>query len=144
MPVKTEPISDDEDHMFDHPPQLDGQIDIVSSKGKQTDEQKRFEQTVARIRAKTPVPNRTIRLNNIDIPQATFRLNDNTKKTPIATTPRRKSLSKIERPKETKRSKKILTPLFTSVLKTNEDIIRPLQVPFPRNLQVAIELNRWI
>lgn len=138
VPVKTEPISDDDDL----PPQLDGQIDIVPSKSKQTDEQKRFEQTVARIRAKTPIPNRTIRLHNIDIPPATFRLNDqkNNKEIPQ----RRRSSTKIERPKETKVSKKVSTPLFNSLLKTNEDVIRPFQASVPKTIPVRFEFNQSI
>jgi hypothetical protein len=143
QPIKTEPISDnDDDDVFDNPPQLDGQIDFISSKS-DPNNKKSLTDTIAKIVANKPIPNKTIQLHQIPAKPTIFRLNDDIKKKPTNQPPKR-SASKIDRPKEKskkefKPTKKVKPRLLSSLLKTNEDTIRPLQISIPTNTQVDIE-----
>jgi len=150
-PLKTEPLSYD-DNIFDNPPQLDGHVDSLStessSKSNQNDAQKRLEAAIAKISAKHPKPNKTIQLHQIPIQKSKFRLNDDLKKKPNNRTPKKSFSisSKLDRIKEqtikeSKQIKKIKPRLLNSLLKTNEDVIRPLHTPIPKtptNNQVDI------
>jgi hypothetical protein len=141
QPIKTEPISDGDDDVFDNPPQLDGQIDPVSAKS-DPNNKKSLDDTIAKILAKKSTPNKTIQLHQIPTQPTKFRLNDDIKRKATNRTPKR-SASKIDRPKEKirkelKPTKKIKTRLLSSLLKTKEDVIRPLQTSIPTNIQVDI------
>lgn len=139
LPVKVEPISDDDDdNVFDNPPQLDGQIDLEPSENTKSNNQKHLDEVVARIRAKASTPHKTIPLHDINVPKTKFCLTDDMKKKSTLPTRRRSSSTKIELFKEVKVPKKPPTRLLSSVLKTNEDAIRPLQAKILSNTQVVI------
>jgi hypothetical protein len=141
--LKTEPI-DYEDDVFDNPPQLDGHMDYLSAKSPTRSDpnetEKRLDKTIAKILAKTSTPNKTIQIHRIPAEKNQFRLKDDrqTKQTP------KKSSAKIDRPKQPrmkqpKPAKKLRPRLLSYLLKTNEDIIRPLLTPVPTNNQVNIQ-----
>lgn len=152
-PVKSEPMQHD-----DNLPQLDGQIDFVSKKPSSSSTEsnssiskKNLDETIAKITAKNPKPNKTIQLHHVPPTRTRFRLNDDRISKPSNLSPK-KSISipdKLEQIKErtkasmslpskltqikerTKKIKKTKPSLLLNLLKTNEDAIRPLHTPVP-------------
>ena len=139
-PIKTEPISYDDDDVFDNPPQLDGHFDDLPPKSDSHTE-KHLAATIARITANQSTPNRAIEIHQIPPKPSKFRLNDGIKKKVTNQTPKSSS-SKVDRPKKDWKSKKEIQPrLLSSVLKKNGEIIRPLQTPILSTTQVNIEFT---
>lgn len=134
-PSKSEPIPYEE-NIFDCLPQFDGQVDYLSTKqstGKNND--KRLDDVVAKIQARKLQPSKTIQIHDIPSKSNRFRLTDNNKYKPVIPSPK-KPPAKIDRPKETnlktpKPIKKAPPRLLSSLLKSNEDAIRPLFTPIP-------------
>ncbi|CAF2813041.1 unnamed protein product [Rotaria sp. Silwood2] len=129
-PLKTEPISYD-NNMFQYPPQLDGQIDFSSTKSStgsnQTTNSKNLDDIIAKVKAKTRAPNCAIQIHKV--PPSTNRCcsNDDIKKKSITQPTRTKSLSNFSKPNRIKEQTKIIPPLLSTLLKNNEDAIRPLE-----------------
>lgn len=114
-----------------------------SGQSNSTNSPKNLDETVAKIRARNPKPNKTIQIHQIPSIKTKFRLTDNKIKkptTPILKKPPSMS-AKIERIIQPTRKLKNNKPLLFNLLKTNEDAIRPLytSVPTtPTNIQVHI------
>jgi hypothetical protein len=115
--VKTEPLLYDDTDLI--PPQLDGQTDTVSDNNnpeqpKHINENKNLENVIAKIKLNTSKPNKVIEINNVPQRFDTSRITHNNKKK-TSNQPRQKSTKKIIPP-----------PLLSPLLKTNEEVIRPL------------------
>ena len=118
-PVKDEPLTYDNTDLI--PPQLDGQTDSLSSNNRELtsriDETKNLDNVIAKIKLNTSKANKIIEINNvpqrIDISQINH---NNIKKT------------SNQSPKKVNKTspKKIIPPLLSPLLKTNEEVIRPL------------------
>ncbi|CAF4823501.1 unnamed protein product [Rotaria sp. Silwood1] len=130
-PLKTEPISFD-NNIFHYPPQLDGQIDFSSTKSStesnQTTSGKNLDDIIAKVKAKTRIPNCAIQIHKVPPPINKCRSYEDVKKKPISPTIKTKSLQLVPKSNRTKeQTKTIIPPLLTMVLKNNEDTIRPLE-----------------
>ena len=127
-PPKTEPKSYDHDSI-EYLPQMDGQVDDLSTKTKNEQEQKDLDSVIAKVKANTSVPNRTIQLNKIPTLTNKFRLNDDMKKNSMNKCAKKSfSIPTIIKRKseQSKQIKKLKSRLLSSVLKNNQDAIRPL------------------
>jgi len=105
-----------------------------SSQSNQNNKDKKFYETIAKVLANNPKQNKTIQIHQIPSVKTKFRLNDEIKKRPTNQTPKKSSSIplKIDRIKEqSKQIKKITPPLLQNLMKTNEEVIRPLHTPIP-------------
>lgn len=146
--IKTEPIS--YDNVSQDLPQLDGQMDISSNEACTQPCRNKpgsdLNSVIAKVKANTCIPNRVITLHKIPIFKTKISLNDDIRKRPSNPTPKRllSSTRKTDQVKERsikqpKQSKQIKSRLLSTLLKNNEDIIRPLETPLPsipKNTQV--------
>jgi len=116
-----------------------------SSQSDKSDEQKRLDEAIAKIRAKNLTQPKTIQLHKLPSEPTKFRLNDGIKKKLTNPTPKKSSSvpSIIDRrKKQSKQKKKPKTALLLDLMKINEDAIRPLNTPIPTtptNNQVNIQ-----
>ncbi|CAF0777980.1 unnamed protein product [Rotaria sordida] len=134
-PLKTEPISYD-NNIFQYPPQLDGQIDFSSTKSStgsnRTINNKNLDDIIAKVKAKTSQPSRAIEIHRVPLSTNKCRSHDDIKNKFLNQTIKTKSLPippKTNRIKE--QTKKIKPRLLSTVLKNNEDAIRPLETRIP-------------
>jgi hypothetical protein len=138
-----------DDDVFINPPQLDGHIDLESANSptssNRNDPMKDLADVIAKVRAKTQPPNKTIELKKLPPLNTKFRLTDGIKKKSINPTTPKKSLSTptiIDRTKE--QSKKMTPHLLPSLKRNNEDTIRPFDTRLSlthSNIQVNIKIN---
>ncbi|CAF3679882.1 unnamed protein product [Rotaria socialis] len=149
-PIKNEPIPYDDNNIFEHSPQLDGQIDFATPKmptePDQHKNEKDLKSIIDKIKAKTAMPSRVIQIHRIPSSPNQNRSNDEvkkkttnaTQKKPISTNP------KVDRTKEpsirqSKSTKKMTPRLLNNLLKVNEDVIREADTRKPSNIQKSSE-----
>jgi len=150
-PVKSEPICYN-DNVFNHPPQLDGLIDLSPTQSSiepnQNNKEKHLQDIIAKLSQRNHTAKKTIQLHKLPSVPTKFRLNEREQKK-SSNQILRKSLSsppKTDRPKpqsikDGKPTKKPAPQLFKSVLKMNEDAIRECDTRIPSiqtNNQVCI------
>ena len=127
-PRRPEPSS--VENMF----QLDGQVDMASgpvdNRKKNVENETRLTEAIARVKAKTHVPQGPVRLHAAPSRMNTVRREPIRKSKPIAqplakpSTPVKRSPEKERGAKPKKTTKKIQPPLYQALMKKNEDAIR--------------------
>lgn len=118
-PVKDEPMIYDDTDLI--PAQLDGQTDFLSDNNpvqtKQMNEDKKLDKIIAKIKSNISKPNKAIEINPVPQRSDTSQINDINQQ---------KSSNQLQKDVRKSSKKKIIPPLLTPLLKTNEEVIRPL------------------
>jgi hypothetical protein len=150
-PVKSEPINHT-DSAATYPPQLDGQIDLsptlLRKQKRVNDKEEHLNNIIAKVNANRCPLNKVIQINRIPTSVNKYHSHGERKSKAASLSAKKVQLStsKVDQKKElggkdTKTTKKNESRLLQSVLKHNEDAIRPLytQIPFIQtNIQVGI------
>ncbi|CAM4773068.1 unnamed protein product [Rotaria magnacalcarata] len=149
-PIKNEPIPYGDNNIFEHSPQLDGQIDLATPKMPPEPDghtnEKDLKSVIDKIKAKTAMPSRVIQIHRIPSSPNQNRSNDEVKKKTTNATPKKpiSTNPKVDRTKEpsirqSKSTKKMPPRLLNNLLKVNEDAIREADTRKPSNIQKSSE-----
>ncbi|CAF1037009.1 unnamed protein product [Adineta ricciae] len=140
-PVKAEPMSYDEG-IFDKPPQLDGHVDLPlitpSNPSNNNDTDRRLSEIIAKVAERACAQKKTIQIHQIPPKPCRIRRIDESRKKSSNPTPKkpRRSPQKPDRSKtqlhrDGKISKKPISRLLNTVMKSNGDAIRERDTRLP-------------